>query len=411
MEYLDNYEVKKSNKALIIVLVIFSGIMNLFFINNNHEVKKNYIKGQEEIVGNILSKRPELEQEVVTAILGEATDVNSNLGKNILSEYSYDENLSLDLFLKSISSSTKFISLNIFLLIITIIIIFLNYKSHVRIYEKLSKIERWVKVLSDKKTDFRISEIDDGEISKLFMSFNKVNSIISESLETVKKEKEFLINLLSDISHQLKTPLSSMILNNEILLEKDLERNKELKFLESNERQLERMKGLIENLLKLAKIDAGAIKFKNKNMSIIKTVEQAIDSLTELAAKEKIKIRIKSSISGKNIIHDSFWVQEAIMNVVKNSIEHSNKEGIVDINIIEENLFIRITIEDEGEGIIKEEVPFIFDRFFKSSKSKKKDSAGIGLNLAKTIIEAQNGEISVKSERGKGTKFEICFLK
>lgn len=411
MEYLENYEIRKSSKVLLGVLLFFSIGLNMFFISNNNDIKKSYIESQEGIIGSVLMKYPELETTIVGSVLGNASKESEKLGEEILKRYAYDENLSATLFYETIGNYTNLLGLNIFSIIIGGIIIFLNYKSHIRIYKKLTKIETWTRALIDKKTGFRISEIDDGEISKLFMSFNKVNSIISESLDDVKKEKEFLINLLSDISHQLKTPLSSLMLNNEILLNRELERKKQIKFLISNENQLIRMKGLIENLLKLAKIDAGDIKFKKENTSIKKTVIRAVESLSEIASKTNVRINIKDKLENENIEHDSFWVQEAVMNVVKNCIEHSSENSVVKITMKEENLFIRVVIEDTGEGIVKEELPFIFDRFFKSSKSKKKDSAGIGLNLAKTIIEGQCGEISVESEIGRGTNFEIYFLK
>ncbi|MGL4760703.1 MAG: sensor histidine kinase [Sarcina sp.] len=412
MGYLENYEVKKSTKVLMITLVAFLGIMNLFFVNHNKQMKLAYIEGQQRMVGAIVSNKPELETQVVTAVLGKNSRENKELGKTVLDKYEYNENLNVGLFYDSIGVDRSIFKLNLIIVLFGCLFVIFNYSSHKRIYKKIMKIENWARALIDKKTDFRISEIDDGEISKLFMSFNKVNTIISESLDNVKKEKDFLINLLSDISHQLKTPLSSMILNNEILLSKELQREKELMFLESNEKQLTRMKGLIDNLLKLAKLDAGAITFHSEMLSLTNTTMNAIESLSEISQKYGVNIVFKNNDNSEKIVmHDSFWVQEAIVNIVKNCIEHSNKGELVVVYIKEETVFTRIIVEDSGEGIYSDEIPYIFDRFFKSSRSKKKDSAGIGLNLARTIIESQNGNISAKSEIGKGTSFEISLLR
>ncbi|WP_297522523.1 HAMP domain-containing sensor histidine kinase [uncultured Clostridium sp.] len=412
MEYLDNYELKKSNKILIVAIIFFVLIMNIIFMSNNKMVRNAYIEGQQKVVGSLLAEMPSMESEIVKSVIGKSSQEKITQGKVILDKYKYDENINARIFNETISLKNGIVSFNLILILLGVLILFLNYRSHVRIYKKLMKVEKWVSALIDKKTDFRISEIDDGEISRLFMSFNKVNTIISESLDNVKREKQFLINLLSDISHQLKTPLSSMILNNEILLNKDLERKKELIFLESNEKQLIRMKGLIDNLLKLAKLDAGAIKFKNEKKSLKKTTLNALESLSEISKKHGVEIVFKSDNVSENIImHDSFWIQEAVGNIVKNCIEHSNRGEEVVIYIKEETIFTRIIVTDRGEGIYEDELPYIFDRFFKSSRSKKKDSAGIGLNLAKTIVNSQNGDINVKSELRGGSEFEISFLK
>ena len=288
---------------------------------------------------------------------------------------------------------------------------FLNYKSHKKIYEKIGLIEKWVDDLLINKQQFKITNVESGEISKLLMSINKVNRIVWESLENVKKEKKFLINLLSDISHQLKTPLSSIMLNNELLCKREFNREMQIKVLHSNEKQLVRMQTLVENLLKLAKLDAGAIKFKNENIPIKESVIGAVSHLEKIAESNKVTINIRDeSKDNRNLYYDKFWMEEAFLNVIKNCIEHSYEEGEVTIIIREENIFTRIIVEDKGEGIHSDEIDYVFNRFFKSSRSKKRDSAGIGLALAKTIIEGQNGSISVKRKIGMGTRFEIVLL-
>lgn len=412
MDIFENKEFIKSSKNFMIL-----GVIALIFINIGNlyisTIYKNaFINYQRRTTAVILDLYPEAEEAVVKAITKGQNIESENKGKAILNKYMYNENIKNSFFNDIIGVGKKcFYLLNIFILVLLSLAMFLNYKSHKKIYEKISLIEKWVDDLLINKQQFKITNVESGEISKLLMSINKVNRIVWESLENVKKEKKFLINLLSDISHQLKTPLSSIMLNNELLCKREFNREMQIKVLHSNEKQLVRMQTLVENLLKLAKLDAGAIKFKNENIPIKESVIGAVSHLEKIAESNKVTINIRDeSKDNRNLYYDKFWMEEAFLNVIKNCIEHSYEEGEVTIIIREENIFTRIIVEDKGEGIHSDEIDYVFNRFFKSSRSKKRDSAGIGLALAKTIIEGQNGSISVSSEIGVGTRFEIVLL-
>lgn len=374
--------------------------------------KKSFITYQSRVTGSLMELYPDAEISIVSAITKGENKTFEDKGIEVLASYNYDEGMNTGLFNEVIGvSNILFWIFNGFAIIMAMIYIFLNYISHKKIYKKISIIEKWTDELLNNKNNFKIRQIESGEISKLFMSFNKVNSVIAESLENVRKEKQFLINLLSDISHQLKTPLSSIMLNNELLLKREMSRDMQVRVLESNDGQLSRMKTLTENLLKLAKLDAGAIKFKNERNSIKKSTLKAMQNLSEIANDKNVSLVIKDDINDCfELCYDKFWVEEAILNVIKNCIEHSSNGGEVRVFLVSETIFTRIIIEDDGDGICEKDIDYIFDRFFKSSKSTKKDSAGIGLALAKTIIESQNGSISVSSKEGIGSKFEISFL-
>lgn len=227
---------------------------------------------------------------------------------------------------------------------------------------------------------------------------------------SIEREKEFLINLLSDISHQLKTPISSLIIYNDILLNRTIDEDKRREFLENSSKQLNRIEWLIKSLLKLAKLDAGAIKFEKINSDINKTVKEAIEALRAKAKYEKVDLRFHSKNSNIIMEHDSNWVSEAIINLTKNSLEHTKEGGLVEIITEKTSIFTRIIVKDNGEGIYKEEIPHIFDRFFKGRRNKNVESVGIGLALSKSIIEAHDGMIEVASKVGFGTTFTITFL-
>jgi signal transduction histidine kinase len=200
-----------------------------------------------------------------------------------------------------------------------------------------------------------------------------------------------------------------MIIYNEIMLGKQLSEEQQRMFLLQNEKQLERMKWLIQSLLKLAKLDAKALQMDRQQQSLNETVWQSIDDLREQAVEANVHIRFENS-EEVEFNHDRLWLKEAFINIIKNSIEHTPPGGNIDITIVSHPLYTRVVIADTGEGISQDDLPHIFKRFYKAKTSKKPDSIGIGLALAKSIIEAHGGMIEAKSELGKGTTFSITFL-
>jgi len=250
----------------------------------------------------------------------------------------------------------------------------------------------------------------EGDFSKLSTSFNSMREIIRNNFDELKKEKTFLVNLLSDISHQLKTPLSSMIVYNDILLNKHVSKEQSDVFLLNSRNQMYRMNWLIKSLLRLARLDAGAIQFNMELQSLNETVMYSLEALDEKIENTGVKVNVNQ----KNEVifsHDREWICEALMNVLKNCIEHVREDGIINITIMENPIYRRIAISDNGEGIPEADLPNIFKRFYRARNSKDKESIGIGLALAKSIVESHNGIIVANSILGKGSTFTITFLK
>lgn len=286
----------------------------------------------------------------------------------------------------------------------------LNYFQYGFFYKRMRRLTLGAKKVVEGDYDIIISENKEGDLSKLAVSFNSMREIIRNNISELKKEKQFLVDLLADISHQLKTPLSSMIVYNDIMLNKNLTKEQSSTFLLNNQNQLNRMQHLIQSILKLAKIDAKAIELDKENESLNETIQEAIDILESRTAKRKIKINFieKEEVSFE---HDRLWLQEALINIIKNSVEHTSEGGKITISLFENPVYRRIEIDDNGEGISEEDLPNIFKRFYKAKASKKSDSVGIGLALAKSIVEAHNGIIEAKSKLGVGTRFILTFLK
>ncbi|MFL0249366.1 ATP-binding protein [Clostridium neuense] len=409
-KYFINPELKKSSAILLFINFIFLLITLIMIKVNNNNLKLGYIKSIGTITEKINEKNPELLQYVIPSVTKKGKTRESEEGIKILKEYGLTVDLEDKLFPyvnESIINNNYYI-ITLFLIMSAILFI-INYFEHIYFYKRMRKISKAAKMVVEGKYDTLIDEDREGDFSKLSNSFNSMRGIIRNNIDSLNKEKQFLINLLSDISHQLKTPLSSMILYNDILLTKELSKEKRQLFLENNKKQLYRMDWLIKSILKLARLDARAIEFLKNDISLNETVENSINALKEKANEAGIFVMLKKSDDVK-FKHDRRWMEEAFINIIKNAIEHTKAGGKVEVELIENPIYVRIQIFDTGEGISKADLPNIFKRFYKA-KNSSSDSVGIGLALSKSIIEAHNGIIEAQSKIGYGTKFIITFLK
>jgi len=237
-----------------------------------------------------------------------------------------------------------------------------------------------------------------------------MKDIIRKNMKDLLGEKEFLGQILQDISHQLKTPLSTISIYNEMLLNEDLPRQQQVQLLQNNEIQISRMNVLIQNLLKVAKIDAKAVSFDKESLNLVETINEVLNRLENIINERNLSIdwdRTEEVV----VTHDKLWMQEALMNLLKNAIEHSKPGDKITIQVNDTPIYTELIIQDFGEGIAAEDLPHIFNRFYKASTSKKHDSTGIGLALTKAIIEAHQALIKVESVKNAYTKFTITFIK
>lgn len=391
---------------MLLVLIIMTFNLNLQYAN----IKEDYVNTFAPIITTIEKEDAELAAEVIQLLTHGASQQGIKEGEEILAQYGLTKNLENSLFPYINKTYTTNYTMN-FLIIVSVFIIlfFHNYFQYAYFYKKIRSITLGAQNIVKGNYNTIIDEGQEGDFSKLATAFNSMASIIRTQLEELKKEKNFLVELLADISHQLKTPLASLILYNDIMLENQLPREREIPFLENNQNQLNRMEWLIKNLLKLAKLDAKAIEFTMDVKSLNNTIEDVIEDTKNKAAENSTKINFDNSHE-IFLKHDSNWLKEALINILINSIEHSKGEYI-NIQLLENPLYKRIVIEDNGEGIGKDDLPNIFKRFYKVQSNKKSDSIGIGLALAKAIIEGQDGIIEAQSQLGEGTRFIITFLK
>lgn len=287
-----------------------------------------------------------------------------------------------------------------------------NATEYLRRYRSIRAMTDWAE-RSIRGESVRLEQaLEEGEIGALGQAFENMDQVLKSSMSELAKEKEFLKEILADISHQLKTPLASLMLYNELMHDEKLSSTDRERFLVCCDEQLQRMQWLIHSLLTLARMDAGSIVFAKEYKSLQETMEQAIDSLSGWIEKKQISIYLQSS-SKTFLAHDVKWVKEAFANILKNAVEYSEEGSRIDISVQDYPVFKRVTITDYGEGIEAEELPKIFKRFYKAKRSSGQESmtsVGIGLSLSQAIVKAHGGYIEAISKKGEMTKFSIVFV-
>ena len=276
-----------------------------------------------------------------------------------------------------------------------------------RRYKNLNDLNDYLSLVCKGIYDMNIDDNTEGELSILKNNLYKVITLLQSQNEYLKNDKLYLADSIADISHQLKTPLTSMMMMCE-LLENEENPDKRQEFVAVINNQLSKMKWLITNILKISKLDADATEFKREEVSISKVLD---DGLKPFVLTAELKnIAIQNGANDFVFNGDESWTVEAVSNIVKNCLEHTNDGGKIIITSDSTNLYNKLTISDNGCGIAEEDLPHIFERFY-HGKNSSKDSVGIGLALAKTVFEKENASVSVESEQGRGSVFEIIFYK
>lgn len=255
----------------------------------------------------------------------------------------------------------------------------------------------------------RIECDEEGELNKLFHKINSLASTLNAHAENELKSKEFLKNTISDISHQLKTPLTALNIYNGILQDESENLPAIQEFAQLSEQELDRIETLVQNLLKITKLDAGTIVI-DKKMENISEIMESVKRHFSFRAEKEGKVIGLSGDRDLDLLCDRNWLTEAIDNIVKNALDHTEKGDCISIKWECFASVVQIIINDNGSGIHPEDLYHIFKRFYRSRYSKDTQGIGLGLPLAKAIIEAHNGTIEVNSELGRGTSFIINFL-
>lgn len=395
-------------KIIIIGIIIIAIFLLIFFVVIKAQYR-SYSKIINDkvniIISQVIEKYPEIKEEDILKI------VNSKEGatENILQKYGYDDDVAN---IKEMQiEMERNITQNIILVAIFGIVSLGVYTTYILIQEKKFKeINDYLRELNNRNYTLKIEDNGEGEFSKLRNELYKTTVLLKEVAENSEKEKEQLSNSLADISHQIKTPLTSMrILLDNLADNPDMEPEVRKDFIREISKQVDWISSLVISLLKMAKFDAGTIKMENSNINAKKLIDNVLDNLSILIEIKEIEVITKIDEKA-SFIADYKWQLEAITNIVKNAIEHSMQNSKIYITVENTSMFLKIKVKDEGKGISKKDRKHIFERFYKS-KDSQEGNVGIGLPLAKTIIEQNNGYIKVDSEPDKGTTFEIRYMK
>ena len=399
-------ELKKMCITSCIVIIIFLITFSILIYKQYKIYTYNFNQKIAGIIDNVLEKYPDIEKREIVEILNSSYKTNNE----ILREYGIE--LDKDsVILENNTDFQKFIIIDISTLIVFILILsIIFFKYNHSESKKINEITKYIEEINRGNYKLNIEENTEDELSILKNELYKITIMLKEVAENSQKDKTTLKDSLSDISHQIKTPITSiLIMLDNILSDENMPEDIKKDFIKDIKREIINIKFLVESILKLSKIDSNSIKFIKKEVFIKDIINEAVKNVSILSELKNIEIIVSGDDSIKTIC-DLKWQVEAITNILKNCIEHSYENRKIYINYNQNNMYTELKIEDNGTGIDAKDLPHIFERFYKG-KNSSSDSVGIGLALSKSIIESNNGYIQVDSKLNKGTTFIIKYLK
>lgn len=399
-------ELKKTMIYILLAIVLATIVFSRIYYYQYRYYTNNFNSKISTIVTKLIEEYPELSKSEIIELLNSKENNNQEL----FNTYGIDLNND-SVVMENDKKFAYFSIINILFIIFfatLIVIIFLKYNKSKD--KKLNEITKYIEEINNKNYKLYIDDNTEDELSILQNEIYKTTIMLKEVADNSKEDKIKLKDSLSDISHQLKTPLTSItILIDNIIENKDMDETTRTEFAKDIKREITNINFLVQSLLKLSKLDADSVKFMNEDVNISEIINCSIKNVSVLSDLKNIDIEVNGDKNAK-IYCDLKWQVEAITNILKNCVEHSKSNGKVQISYEENQVYSIIKIRDYGVGIYKEDLPHIFERFYKG-KNSSNESIGIGLALSKTIIESNNGYIGVESELEKGTEFIIKYFK
>jgi signal transduction histidine kinase len=390
--------------ALSLIALFAAVLLNLAMMAyTNQALKDTYTS----IVGTVAQKYPQAEAQVVRDL--SAPDALSvSLGHQVLEKYGLGDRSAADIgvaagllarLLPAGLALTGLVCAGFVLLLV-------RYQRAVS--AQAAGLSAYLRQIEAGDYALDVRDNGEGSFSLLKNDLYKVTVRLREQAELLQKDKTALSNLIADISHQIKTPLTSIGVLADLLAEEPPEEDRRA-FVERLRAQLGRIQWLVAALLKLARLDAGTAVFKSEPVEVRRLVEKALEPLQIPLEVKRQRLEVHGDLD-VSFTGDLNWSAEALTNVVKNCVEHTPEGGKIEISYGANALYTEIIVSDDGEGIASRDMPNIFNRFHRAENAGE-NSVGIGLALAKAIFTAQSGDISVRSEPGAGTSFEIRIFR
>lgn len=397
---------KKEKILITIFFVLFCSITVIVNIVSYYNYREQVNNSVEMLIENIKINYPDVSDKEILEVLNSDLDSDSNM----LTNYGYSDDIS---YIKSLDNLNYLSIVNGIIIVVSfsiiLYIIIIIYKKQED--KKILKLIKYFKDLDNNIYDVKLRENNENMFSKLQNEIYKVTINLKNISENNIAQKELLNDNLVDISHQIKTPLTSInIMMDSLLNDSNINDNKKREYILKIDKQVKLISNLIMNILKAAKIESNTADFIKSNINVNDLIDEIILDLEILAEVKNVKVVSLVDDKEANFNGDYKWQKEAITNIVKNAIEHSYEDDTVYIKIVNTAIFIKIEIINSGKGISKKDIKNIFKRFYKAENSSE-DSIGIGLYLAKLIVQNENGDITVKSTLNKETIFSIKYLK
>ncbi len=367
------------------------------------------------LIGSLMAARPEAAAEIITAFTKEPDAAAEEAGLRAAARYGWDARLPPQANRLLSGPLAEAAALAAALIALSTLAFTLLGLAHLRrVLTDVREVSDAAALMIAEAPSHRLPLGAEGELSMLSHRVNQMAARLVTAMEQVQREKDYMKQFLTDVSHQLKTPLSSVRMFTELLLDgKGVDDASRSDFLAKSLGQIDRMEWLIASLLACARMEAGAVEMRMREEPLERTVQAAVEGLRALWTRAGVVVEVSTPASPILITHDPRWLGEALSNIVKNSIEHTPGGGGVRIELERTALFARVTITDTGEGIEAEDLPRIFDRFFGSAGASPAGGpwagTGVGLALARAIIERHDGAVSVQSSPGRGTRFTVTL--
>ena len=390
-----------AGSAALILCLIFTGGFLLF--RQMEDIKKVYLQQQAEAAGALLEAGVD-PARAAKLLAGEISEEMAAQGRLLMRQAGYEETLAVYLMPVMRSLGGKWgavysifgltaIGLSVFL------VFWLLQREHIRLKEMEENVRRF----TEGNFDRRIAAEGEGDFALLSTAVNEMASSLNSHREAQRKAKEFLKDTISDISHQLKTPLAALFMYQDIIQQESGEEETVKKFAAKS---VERMQTLVLNLLKIARLDADMIRFGSQEVKVRGLMEDIRSEFETRAQREGKEIILEGSPACYTVC-DRDWMQEAVSNLVKNALDHTKEGGKIEISWEAVGTGTRIQVKDNGNGIHPEDMYAIFKRFYRSRFSNDGEGAGLGLPLDKAFVEGHEGTISVESTLGEGALFTV----
>ena len=275
-------------------------------------------------------------------------------------------------------------------------------------YESIAELSMSIDKILHDDASLDMSESDEGELAILKSEIHKMTVRLREQSDALLADKIMLTDAIADIFHQMRTPITSMNIMLSLLSEEEISEERRISLTRELKKQLEKTMWLVETLLKMSKIDAGTALFREDDVSVSELITKSVEPF--LIPLELKGIELRTSVTSERFVGDLVWSAEAISNLVKNCMEHTPSGGYIDISAEETPLYTEIKVKDSGEGFLKEDIPHLFERFYKG-RNASSESIGIGLALSRMIISSQNGTLAAANAKEGGALFTVKFYK